>query len=296
MAIVLSFFGRWDDVVVQIHKYTRKKIMKERLPSWWDPKTHDRDLLLGIAKFGFGNWPQIRSDPSLAFFQTAQLFQRRQKKNLSLSIEKIRGQGVPTDSHSHVSPELHIQNLDMSDSDLPEFPKEKDILLRIETLISVVKSLRNKGESKKKSDIPPPKKRMCPQKSELINSNNSPPSDNPDSSPRLSLPLPLHISSSLVLDSLGFSDVHREAKNSSYPVGYRIRRILEIGFSQLTFCCEVLSGPIFRVALVGTDISFVGSSTFFVWKILNERVQQIRERPNPFSSGDDFFWFYKHRC
>eukprot|EP00026_Physarum_polycephalum_P000102 Phypoly_transcript_00102.p1 GENE.Phypoly_transcript_00102~~Phypoly_transcript_00102.p1 ORF type:complete len:2164 (+),score=408.47 Phypoly_transcript_00102:294-6785(+) len=39
------------------------------LPKWWVPGAHDKALLIGIDRHGFGSWEEIVLDPSLPFYQ-----------------------------------------------------------------------------------------------------------------------------------------------------------------------------------------------------------------------------------
>lgn len=47
-------------------------------PTWWDPIIHDRDLVTGTIKHGFGKWDLMFEDPSLVGFHA--LLQQRLAK------------------------------------------------------------------------------------------------------------------------------------------------------------------------------------------------------------------------
>jgi len=56
---------------------------RSRLPDWWIPILHDKALLKGVDKHGFGKWDTIFTDPDLGFSAVvvAKLEEKKAEKN-----------------------------------------------------------------------------------------------------------------------------------------------------------------------------------------------------------------------
>jgi len=57
-----------DDEINEKFKYLSTR--QSQLPGWWIPIVHDKGLLRGVDKHGYGKWEEIVNDPELPFFDS----------------------------------------------------------------------------------------------------------------------------------------------------------------------------------------------------------------------------------
>ena len=146
------------------------------LPLWWKPEIHDHYLILGINKHGFGQWERICTDPQLPFFALASSRLKLIESENSdaeddieeMNIDEGDEEGEEDENGEKVESTANNNNNNNNKSKkgpgnakkketssvsgpystILDFPKDKIVLKRLDTLIKFITTAKEKYNAK----------------------------------------------------------------------------------------------------------------------------------------------------